>query len=96
MVIYKEEQENQSAEVIFSYDIKKDNKIFICWYDKPIKILSGEKAEKFLSKIKDLSNLEAQQLMAKLTGNLKRKKDGETDTIVIRGAHYTRKNHNHQ
>lgn len=88
--MYREETENVSAEVIFSYNVKKDNKVFIYWYDKLIKIISGEKAEKFLSKIQGADSLEAQQLMAKIAGNLKRKRDGDTNTIVIRGAHYTR------
>jgi hypothetical protein len=86
----KEEHDNQTAEVIFSYNVKKDNKVFIYWYEMLIKILSGEKAEKFLSKIQSADNLESQQLMAKVAGNLKRKKDENTNTIVIRGAHYTR------
>jgi hypothetical protein len=86
----KEENKNQSLEVIFSYNVKKDNKVFIYWYDKLIKQLSGEKAMKFLSQIQDLGDFEAQQLMAKITGNLKRKKDDNTNTIVIRGTHYTR------
>lgn len=47
--MYKEEIQNQETEVIFSYNVKKGNKVFIYWYDKLIKIISGEKAEKFLS-----------------------------------------------
>ena len=90
--MYKEENENKTLEEIFSYSVKKDNKVLIYWYDKLIKILSGEKAKKFLSQIEGVDTLEAQQLMAKVTGNLKRKKDGDTNTIVIRGAHYTRNN----
>ncbi len=86
----KEEHENKTSEVIFSYNVKKDNKVFIYWYEKLIKIISGEKAEKFLSRIQSVDRLESQQLMAKATGNLKRKKDDNTNTIVIRGAHYTR------
>jgi hypothetical protein len=94
--MYKEENENQTCEVIFSYNVKKDNKVFIYWYDKLIKIFSGEKAQKFLSQIQGAGTFETQQLMAKITGNLKRKKDENTNTIVIRGAHYTRnKNNNH-
>jgi hypothetical protein len=90
--MYKEE--NETSEVVFSYNIKKDNKVFIYWYDKLIKILSGEKAEKFLSKIQGADSIESQHLMAKVTGNIKRKKDENTNTIVIRGAFYTRnKNH---
>lgn len=92
--MYKEEIQNQETEVIFSYNVKKGNKVFIYWYDKLIKIISGEKAEKFLSQIDGADNLEAQQLMAKITGNLKRKTDGITNTIVIRGTHYTRNRSN--
>ena len=92
--MYKEENENETSEVVFSYNIKKDNKVFIYWYDKLIKILSGEKAEKFLSKIQGADSIESQHLMAKVTGKIKRKKDENTNTIVIRGAFYTRnKNH---
>ncbi len=86
----KEEHENKISEIIFSYNVKKDNKVFIYWYEKLIKIISGEKAEKFLSRIQSVDRLESQQLMAKATGNIKRKKDDNTNTIVIRGAHYTR------
>lgn len=88
--MYKEENENLPSEAIFSYNIKKDNKVFIYWYDKLIKILSGEKAEKFLSKIQGADNIESQKLMAKETGNIKRKKDENTNTIVIRGTFYTK------
>lgn len=93
--MHKEEHENPSVEVVFSYEVKKDNKVFIYWYDKLIKMLSGENAEKFLAKIKYANSLEAQQLMAKTTGNLKRKRDEDTNTIVIRGAHHTRNNNKH-
>lgn len=86
----KEDNDKQAVEIIFSYEIKKDNKVFIYWYDKLIKMLSGEKAEKFLAKLQGADSQEAQQLMAKITGNIKRKTDGNTNTIVIRGAHYTR------
>jgi len=88
--MYKEKNENETLEIIFSYNVKKDNKVLIYWYDKLIKILSGEKAQKFLFSIQGAGSFEAQQLMAKVTGNLKRKKDGDTNTIVIRGTHYTR------
>ena len=90
----KEENEDQTVEVIFSYNVKKDNKVFIYWYDKLIKMLSGEKAEKFLSQIEEAGSMESQRFMAKATGNLKRKKDENTNTIVIRGAHDTRNKSN--
>jgi len=90
--LIKEESENKTLEEIFSYAVKKDKKVLIYWYDKLIKIISGEKADKFLAQIEEAGSLEAQELMAKVTGNIKRKKDGDTNTIVIRGTHYTRNN----
>jgi hypothetical protein len=86
----KEFIDNKETEIVFSFDVRKDKKVFIFWYDKLIKIISGEKAQKFLSKIQGADTAEAQQLMAKVTGNIKRKRDEGTNTIVIRGAHYTR------
>jgi hypothetical protein len=41
-----------------------------------------------------MSSLEAQQYMAKVTGNIKRKKDENTNTIVIRGSFYTKNKNN--
>ena len=57
---------------IFSYRVSKDNKIFIYWYDKEVMILRGKDSEKFLSKISLADTLEAQLIMAKVTGNFKR------------------------
>ncbi|WP_257130702.1 hypothetical protein [Bacillus pseudomycoides] len=81
---------NQTNDIIFSYDVKKDDKVLIYWYDKLIKVLSGENAKKFLYKIEGADDAESQLIMAKLTRNLKRGKDENTNTIVIRGTHYTR------
>lgn len=91
----KEENENKAVEIIFSYEVKKDNKVFIYWYDKLIKMLSGENAKKFLFKIEGADTLEAQQIMARLTANIKRKKDGDINTIVIRGSYHTRNKNNY-
>jgi hypothetical protein len=88
--MFRKECESKSVESIFSYSIKKDNKIFIYWHDKLVKIISGENAQVFLYKIQDTDDMEAQRIMAKVTGNIKRKRDENTDTIVIRGAHHTR------
>jgi len=93
--VYREEIENILVEKIFSYHVKKDNKVMIYWYDKLIKILSGEKAEKFLASIEGSDDLVVQQILAKVTGNLKRKKDGDTNSIIIRGTHYTRNKNNY-
>lgn len=57
---------------VFTYREGKDNKVFIFWYGKQVKILKGKAAQKFLAKIAGLSHKEAQLVMAKATGNFKR------------------------
>lgn len=66
------DKHNRFVEEVFSYKILKDNKVFIFWHDKQIMILKGKESEKFLSKIKNADSLEAQLIMAKITGNFKR------------------------
>jgi hypothetical protein len=60
------------ADEVFSYFATKDGKVFIHWHAKPVKTLSGQAAQSFLGKIAGLNPLEAQLVMAKLTGNFKR------------------------
>jgi len=57
---------------LFSYQVVHSEKIFIYWKSKQIKILKGKEAVKFLLKLEDLGHNQAQQLMAKVTGNFKR------------------------
>lgn len=57
---------------VFTYQAGKDNKVFIFWYGKQVKILKGKEAQKFLAKITGLAHKEAQLVMAKATGNFKR------------------------
>ena len=42
--MYKEENANQISEVIFSYNVKKDKKVFIFWYSKQVMILKGKES----------------------------------------------------
>ena len=65
------DKRNRFDEEFFSYKVLKDNKIFIFWYEKEVKILKGKESEKFLFKIKDADPKEAQLIMAKATGNFK-------------------------
>ncbi|WP_066498755.1 hypothetical protein [Abyssisolibacter fermentans] len=59
-------------EEIFSYKITKDNKVFIFWYNKQIKILKGKESTKFMKRIEKTNEEHAQLIMAKITGNFKR------------------------
>ena len=56
----------------FEYQVSKDNKVFIYWYNKPVTTLAGKQAQKFLAQIESLDGVEAQLVMARFTGNFKR------------------------
>ena len=58
-------------EPVFSYRVSKDGKVFICWHGKPVTILKNSAAQKFIGKIADLDDQQAQLAMAKATGNFK-------------------------
>lgn len=60
------------AENMFSFRVNKEEKVFISWYQKQVKILQGAAAQKFLRNVATLNERETQLLMAKLTGNFKR------------------------
>lgn len=57
---------------VFTYREGKDNKLFIFWHGKQVKILKGKQAQKFIAKIAKVPHKEAQLIMAKATGNFKR------------------------
>ena len=59
-------------EEVFTYRVSKDKKVFISWYGKQVMILRGKESDKFLAKIASADELEAQLIMAKITGNFKR------------------------
>lgn len=57
----------------FSYSENKNGSVFISWYGKPVSILNGKQAVKFLNKMATAKTDEDEQLvMAKITGNFKR------------------------
>lgn len=57
---------------VFSYQITKEQKVLVFWYNKLVTTLRGPKAQKFIRQIADLETHDAQLLMAKVTGNFKR------------------------
>lgn len=66
------DKRNVLANEIFTYQISKEKKVFISWSGKLVKVLKGEDAQKFLSKILGLDDQGVQLVMAKVTGNFKR------------------------
>ncbi len=65
------DKRNRLEEEIFTYNINKDNKVFIFWNGKQIMILAGNESEKFIRIIKTADPKESQLILAKVTGNFK-------------------------
>jgi hypothetical protein len=61
-------------EAIFDYQMTKDGKVLLFWNGKQVKMLAGKEADKFSARMADLEpeSLDAQLIMAKVTGNFKR------------------------
>jgi hypothetical protein len=56
----------------FSYTARKNGIVALEYEGRTVKTLSGKEAERFLERVSKLEPLEAQLVMAKLTGNFKR------------------------
>ncbi|WP_265459646.1 hypothetical protein [Enterococcus sp. HY326] len=67
MSIEKLVQENA-----FTYDVKKDAKVFIYHYGKQVMILKGKKSAQLLKRLDKATIEETQLILAKVTGNFKR------------------------
>ena len=68
----EENKRNKFEATIFTYSEVKEGKIFIYWNGKQVIILKDKKANNFLSRIKNVNQLEVQLIMAKISGNFKR------------------------
>ncbi|MHC5248448.1 hypothetical protein [Enterococcus sp. LJL90] len=56
----------------FTYQERKDAKVFIYHYGKQVMILSGKRSVQLLKKLEKATPEESQLLLAKITGNFKR------------------------
>jgi hypothetical protein len=68
----EKDNKNRLEEENFTYQINKNNTVFIYWHGKHIKTLSGKASERFLSKIQSADSRGKQLILAKETGNFKR------------------------
>jgi len=59
------------TEEVFAYKATKEQKVFISWHGKPVTILGGDKARRFLADIAGAGHQQAQLIMAKATGHFK-------------------------
>jgi hypothetical protein len=60
------------ASMPFSYATRADGSIVISYRTAPVTILRGRSAERFTARLSDADAADAQQLMARATGNSKR------------------------
>lgn len=72
-----EDKASKLEEGCFDYQVSKDGKVFIYWYNKQVVTLAGKQAHKFLAQIDTLEGVEAQLVMARFTGNFKRGNERE-------------------
>ena len=66
------DKRNRLDEAVFSYRVNQEEKVFLFWQGRQVKILKGQEAQKFLRRMEGLADKEAQLVMAKVTGNFKR------------------------
>ena len=66
------DKRNVLDDAVFTYRVTKENKVFIYWHGKQVKILKGTAVQKFIRKIEGQDHKETQLVMAKITGNFKR------------------------
>jgi hypothetical protein len=66
------DKRNVLDDEVFTYRVGKENKVFIYWYGKQVKVLKGTASRKFIRQIAGCNHKETQLVMAKVTGNFKR------------------------
>lgn len=66
------DKRNTFDEDVFDFRVTKDDKVFISYRGKQVKILKGKDAQKFLKRIDGLDRREVQLALAKITRNFKR------------------------
>ena len=63
---------NEAADLGFRYRPRKNGDVEVLHHGRVAAVLRGRDAEKFMAEATDSTSQEAQQLMARLTGNYKR------------------------
>lgn len=66
------DKRNKLDESPFTFEVSKDKNVFIFWRGKRVTILKEKVSDRFLERIRNTDQKEAQLIMAKVTGNFKR------------------------
>ena len=67
----KIDRRGKLLEELFTFRETKDEKVLIYWRGKQVTILKGQVASKFLRDISSTDSMQAQLVMAKVTGHFK-------------------------
>ncbi len=59
-------------QMLCSYQVTKDQRVFIYWHEKLVKTLKEHQANRFIEMIDNSESQEAQLIMARATENFKR------------------------
>lgn len=70
-------EKNPLEDLSFSYRQYKNGNVSVFYFDKEVTMLKGNEAQKFIVRIEGTSEIEAQMMMAKITGNFKRGNERE-------------------
>lgn len=61
----------------FSYEVRKDNKLFIYYYGKQVIVLTKQRAKQFIEDLEYADENKTQYLLARVTSNFKRGNERE-------------------
>ena len=64
-------EKNPLKDSPFEYRKYKNGNVSISWKNKEVMILKGDNAQKFLARVENAEELDAQMAMAKITGHFK-------------------------
>jgi len=68
----KIDKRNRLDDDVFTYQVSKENKVFIYWRGRQVRVLKGTEAQLLLDKLTGLDAKGVQLVLAKTTGNFKR------------------------
>ncbi|HNT55727.1 MAG TPA: hypothetical protein PKG95_13500 [Anaerolineaceae bacterium] len=68
----KIDKRNRLDDDVFTYQVSKENKVFIYWRGRQVRVLKGTEAQLLLDKLTGLDAKGVQLVLAKATGNFKR------------------------
>jgi hypothetical protein len=55
----------------FTCRVTKDRRVFISWQGRQVMIIKGKEAEKFIARISQVNEYQAQLMIARITGHFK-------------------------